>query len=252
MTETELLLSLIDDKLRKCEDGYMLTHTHFLSLGERSSAMAHLKNRYPNHVFWGGYPDAERSVLFLLPEYMEKDDFSLEDEDDPLCLVRVRASSAKLTHRDYLGALLGLGLERSVIGDILVGEHGAEIIAMKSISDYLIANFEKAGSASLKITVDSIKNLEPPKIKTEFIRESVASLRLDNMLSAVFGVSRSDAVEAISRGMVFLNDTEATKPDARIAEGDKLVLRGKGKAYFREQSGTTRKGRLSVLFEKYI
>ena len=71
MTETELLLSLIDDKLRKCEDGYMLTHTHFLSLGERSSAMAHLKNRYPNHVFWGGYPDAERSVLFLLPEYME-------------------------------------------------------------------------------------------------------------------------------------------------------------------------------------
>ena len=123
---------------------------------------------------------------------------------------------------------------------------------MKSISDYLIANFEKAGSASLKITIDAIKNLEPPKIKTEFIRESVASLRWDNMLSAVFGVSRSDAVEAISRGMVFLNDTEATKPDARIAEGDKLVLRGKGKAYFREQSGTTRKGRVSVLFEKYI
>ena len=252
MTENELLLSLIDDKLRKCEDGYMLTNTHFLSLGERSSAMAHLKNRYPNHVFWGGYPDAERTILFLLPEYMEKDDFVLEEEDDPLCLVRCRSSSAKLTHRDYLGALLGLGLERSVIGDILVGEHGAQIIVMKSIADYLLANFEKAGSASLKITIDAIKNLEPPKIKTEFIRESVASLRLDNMLSAVFGVSRSDAVEAISRGMVFLNDTEATKPDARISEGDKLVLRGKGKAYFREQSGTTRKGRLSVLFEKYI
>jgi RNA-binding protein YlmH len=72
------------------------------------------------------------------------------------------------------------------------------------------------------------------------------------MLSAVFNVSRGDASEAISRGMVFVNDTEASKPDMRISEGDKLVLRGKGKAYFREQGGTTRKGRLSVLFEKYI
>ena len=71
MTETELLLSLIDDKLRKCEDGYMLTHTHFLSLGERSSAMAHLKNRYPNHVFWGGYPDAARCIIGVFHPYSE-------------------------------------------------------------------------------------------------------------------------------------------------------------------------------------
>lgn len=253
MTETELLLSLIDDKLRKCEDGYMLTHTHFLSLGERSAAMAHLKNRYPNYLFWGGYPDAERTVLFLLPDYMEKEGFSPSEEDEPLCVVRCRTTSSRpLTHRDYLGSLLGLGLERDVIGDIIVHESGADIIAMKSISDYLLANFTKAATASLKVSVDTIGNLEPPTFRTELIRESVASLRLDNMLSAVFNVSRGDASEAISRGMVFVNDTEASKPDMRISEGDKLVLRGKGKAYFREQGGTTRKGRLSVLFEKYI
>ncbi len=252
MTETELLLSLIDDKLRKCEDGYMLTHTSFLSPGERSAAMAHVRSRYPNHVFWGGYPDAERTVLFLLPEYMEKENFLLEEEDNPLCVVRCRTTSSRpLTHRDYLGSLLGLGLERDVIGDILVHENGADIIASKSISDYLLANFTKAASASLKVSVDTIQNLEAPKITTELIRESVASLRLDNMLSAVFNVSRGDASDAIARGMVFVNDTEAAKPDARINEGDKLVLRGKGKAYFRELGGTTRKGRLSVLFEIY-
>ena len=253
MTETELLLSLIDDKLRKCEDGYMLTHTHFLSPGERSAAMVHLKNRYPNHVFWGGFPDAERTVLFLLPDYMEKDGFSLLEEDEPLCLISCRTTSSRaLTHRDYLGALLGLGIERDVIGDILVHENGADIIAMKSISDYLLANFTKVASASLKISVDPIQNLIPPTIRTELVRESVASLRLDNMLSAVFNVSRSAASEAIARGTVFVNDIEASKPDMRISEGDKLVLRGKGKAYFREQGGMTRKGRLSVLFEKYI
>ncbi len=252
MTETELLLSLIDDKLRKCENQYRMTHTHFLNLSERSAAMAHIRTQTSQYVFFGGYPDAERTVLFLLPDYMEKEPFTPDEEDDPLCVLHCRTSGGRaLTHRDYLGALLALGVERSVVGDILVGENGAEIIIMKSIADYLLTSYTKVGAVSLAVSIEPIGALVPPKQNTEFIRESVASLRLDNMLSAVFGVSRSAAVEAISRGLVFINDTETKKADARINIGDKLVLRGKGKAYFREQNGMTRKGRLSVLFEIY-
>ncbi len=250
MTETELLLSQIDDKCRLCEQNYMLTHTRFLSLGERALVKTHI--RHPNHIFYGGYPDAERTVLLLLPDYMEKESFTPSEEDNPLCILSCQTTSEKpLTHRDYLGSLLALGLDRAVIGDILVGERGAQIIVMKSIAEYLLASYEKVGSVSLKTKILPIGELVPPKQKTEWKRESVASLRLDNLLSAAFGVSRTEAVSAISHGLCFVNDMEMKKNDARINIGDKLVLRGKGKAYFREQEGTTRKGRLSVLFEIY-
>ncbi len=227
-----------------------MTHTHFLNLSERSALMGHVRGT--DHIFYGGYPDAERTLLVFLPDYMEKEPFSPEEEDNPLCVLHCKASAGRaLTHRDYLGSLLSLGVERSVIGDILVGEGGADIIVMKSIAEYLLTSYTKVGAVSLTVSVEPIGALTPPKQKTEWIRESVASVRLDNMLSACFRVSRSDAVAAIAKGLVFVNDTEAKKADARIDVGDKLVLRGKGKAYFREQGGVTRKGRLSVLFEIY-
>ncbi len=252
MTETERLLSHVEDKLRLCEQNYMVTNTRFLNLGERSEVQNHIKKIYPNHIFYGGYDDAERTALFLLPDYMEREPFPLAEEDIPFCVLSCRASAGKaLTHRDYLGSLLALGLERDVVGDILVSESGAEIIVMKSIAEYLLANYEKVGSVPVKTKLEPIGNLIPPKKNTKWVRESVASVRLDNMLSAVFGVSRSDAVSAIAHGLVFVNDTEMKKADARINEGDKLVLRGKGKAYFRELGSTTRRGRLSVLFEVY-
>ncbi len=249
MTETELLLSMIDDKMQKCENEYTMTHTRFLNLSERSAAAAHCRGLLPAHVFHGGYPDAERTVLFFLPDYLD----GIPAEEDPLCVISCRTpnGSRALTHRDYLGSLLALGLERDVIGDILVSENGAQIVVMRTIADYLLANYEKAGSTPLKISVGSLDTLIPPIRKTETVRESVASVRLDNMLCAAFGLSRSAAAEAISKKLVFVNDTEMSKPDVRLCEGDKLVLRGKGKAHFKELSGTTRKGRLSVIFELY-
>jgi RNA-binding protein YlmH len=92
----------------------------------------------------------------------------------------------------------------------------------------------------------------PPEQKSVTVRESVASVRLDNIVGAIFNCSRSVACEQISSGLVFVNDSEASKPDAKLNVGDKLVVRGQGKAYFKEIGGTTRKGRISVIFEKYI
>ncbi len=253
MNEIDLLLSLADDKRRTCDRQYRLTHTNFLNLAERSALMTHLRSEAPNYLFFGGYPDAERTVLFFLPDYMEKDPFEPVEDDNPLCVLHCKTNGGRaLTHRDYLGALLALGLERSVVGDILVGETGAEIIIFKTVADYLLTSYNKVGPVPLTVSVEPIGKLVPPEQKTKIIRESVASLRLDNMLAAAFNVSRSDVSEAISRGLVFVNDAEAKKADARIHVGDKLVLRGKGKAYFREEGGMTRKGRLSVLFEIYL
>ena len=254
MTENERLLSLITDKIRKTENAYMLTHTNFLSLSERSLATSCCKENGATFVFWGGYPEAERTVLFLLPDYITADESFPSEEDNPLCHLhcKISAQAKKLTHRDYLGSLLSLGIERGVIGDILVRDDGADIIVLQSIGDYLLANYNKAGHTPIKCELKPITSLTPPKQKTVTVRESVASVRLDNIVSAVFNFSRSVASEQISAGLVFVNDAEATKPDAKLNVGDKLVVRGQGKAYFKELGGTTRKGRISVIFEKYI
>lgn len=233
----------------------MITNTGFLSLTERSQAFAICREHGARCAFWGGFADAERTVLFILPDYIDDSTpFVPTEEDEPLCLFscRTKAGARALSHRDYLGSLLALGVERSVIGDILVYENGADIIVMKSIAEYLLANYEKAGTTPLKTEILPITALTPPAVKTQTVRESVASLRLDNMLTAVFPISRTAATEAIAKGLVFVNDTEAKKPDVHLREGDKLVLRGHGKAYFREIAGTTKKGRIAVLFEKYI
>ena len=254
MTENERLLSLVTDKIRKTENAYMLTHTNFLSLSERSLATFCCKENGAQFTFWGGYPEAERTILFLLPDYMTADENFPTDEDNPLCLLccKISAQAKKLTHRDYLGSLLSLGIERSVIGDILVRDDGADIIILQSIGDYLLANYSKSGHTPIKCEVKPITSLVPPEQKTITIRESVASVRLDNIVGAVFNCSRSVACEQISSGLVFVNDTEVSKPDAKLNVGDKLVVRGQGKAYFKELGGTTRKGRISVIFEKYI
>ena len=139
-----------------------------------------------------------------------------------------------------------------MIGDILVGENGADIIILKTIADYLLANYEKAGHTPLKCEILPIEKLVPPEQKTVTVRESVASARLDSLIGAAFGFSRMTACEHIAKGLVFVNDTQMAKPDAKLNVGDKIVVRGFGKAYFKEIGGTTRKGRLSVLFEKYI
>ncbi len=254
MTENERLTALVSDKITQSERAYMLTHTNFLSLAERSAASALCKESGVKFHFHGGYPDAERAVLFILPDYMEADEHFPSEEDEVLCVLSCRsaAGARSLSHRDYLGSLLSLGLEREVIGDILVRENGADIIILKSIADYLLANFNKAGHTPLKCDIKDIGALVPPEVKTETIRESVASVRLDAIVSAVFGFSRTEAAAQIAKGLVFVNDAETLKPDARLNIGDKLVVRGKGKAYFKEIGGTTRKGRLSVIFEKFV
>ena len=255
MTENELLLSYIEDKIRQAEDQYRITNTGFLSPQEKSQAAVCCRRNGARHVFYGGYPGAERTVLLLLPDYIENPELFVPDEsDNPLCLLRCAAPQGvrALTHRDYLGSLLALGIKRDVIGDILVGKDGADIVILKSIAAFLAENYTKAGSVPRSCQIAAIGELEAPEPHIEEIRESVASVRLDNMLDAAFGISRAEAASAISHGLVYINDIEAAKPDARLAPGDKLVLRGHGKAVFREILGTTRKGRLSVLIERYI
>ncbi len=261
MKEDNFLLGQIADKIAQCENKYIVTATGFLDSHQQSLARIYCrKNFIPvfeeegqgdpppvRTVFYGGYEEAERVILINLPDYA---DLAAEG---PLAVIRaVKAEgSRELTHRDYLGSLIGLGIKREMIGDILVREDGADIICLSEIADFILANYYKAGRTNLSLTRHPIEELIVPEAKRTRITDTVASLRLDSVVSSAFGLSRGKAAEAIGRGLVFVNHVEAVKADFQVKEGDKITLRGKGKACLLEVGGRSRKDRQYITIERY-
>lgn len=250
--EDKMLLAGAEDKFQQASRQYRITYTNFLDLHQRSliERQWHELGRGKQDikcVFWGGYDDAERTVAAFLPEYAS-------EEDCPLSVIRIKTPSGgrKLTHRDYLGSLTGLGLKREMIGDILTSEQGADIIILEEIQDFLLLNYSKAGRTTLQLEAVSLNDLRIPEHRTVTVNDTVASLRLDNVVSSAFSLSRSKAVEAIKSGLVFVNSIQSEKPDMQVDEGSKLVLRGKGKAYLREIGGKTRKDRIFIAIERFL
>ena len=299
--EDRLLLAAIEDRIRQCERNYEMVHTAFLDARQGALAFDFCRKQ-PDLIllpelpdgtyrdaapsgsgrmralFYGGYPDAERRLLFLIPEYTPltevlpaealsgampdalpdtPPDASLDTEtgiECPIAVLRTETGkgSRKLTHRDYLGSLLSLGIKREVTGDILVREDGADILILRDIADFLLANYEKAGHTSLALSIVGLQDLNTGAVRTEEKRVAVASLRLDSLLSAAFDLSRGKAQEAIRSGIVLVNSRVLLKPDFFLQEGDKMVLRGRGKAVLREVSGRTKKDRTFVVLERYL
>lgn len=263
--EDDILLNNIDDKIDNCMDDYRMTNSLFLDLRQRSMADQVSRKRHGLQFgFYGGYEDAERTIAVFFPDYVQlsalnfegiQEHFQANEEDNPLALLRIVNESAKgkeLTHRDYLGSLTGLGIKREMVGDILVRKDGADIIIMRELADFLMIHYEKAGRAYLKPEVKSISELIVPEGRFEEIKDTVASLRMDNIVASAFRTSRGKAAEAISAGLVYVNGVQVDKTDKQIKEGDKLVLRGKGKVILQEVGGNTRKDRVFIILKKYL
>lgn len=244
----KILLSSIKDKAEKSYNKNIPAYTNFLDLHQQTLVNQQRKEYKGKFVMFGGYADAERKLVAFLPDYME------EPEQDIIKIVRVSVNCReKLTHRDYLGASLGVGIKREQLGDILVNGNGADILVKAEMADFLSNNLIKAGRANLSCTVVGINeiNFVPPEPKEEkFV--SASSLRLDKIVSEGFKISRSDAASAISGGgKVFVNQKEITKPDFQLAEGDKITLRGKGKIEISALNGISKKGKLRVELKIY-
>ncbi len=242
------MLAGIEDKIRQCLDYNIVTNSSFLDMRQRTLAEALCrKEKGLRFCFYGGYEEAERTVAVFLPDYAELPDH------DPLALLRIAQNGSRvLSHRDYLGSLMGLGIKREMVGDILVRTNGADIVIMKDMGEFLLYHYEKAGRTSLKAEIVSIDNIMIPENSFEEKRDTVASLRLDNLIAAAFSLSRGKAAEAIESGMVFVNGMQSEKADRQIKEGDKLVLRGKGKILLKAVGGVTKKDRVSILIHKYL
>ena len=260
MTDDEILLSHARDRKAQCADRGMLTHTAFLDLHQRSvlAAIEREQNADVQTFYHGGFPDAERVIAVFLPKFYGVDDlaafFAENVGDDPLCLLRADkdAFCAPLSHRDYLGALMGLSLKRELFGDILVDEKGACLICLKQILPFLLENFRSAGRAALRVREEPISALHRVESKTEDVFVSVPSLRLDCVVAAAYRLSRGKAEAAIAAGLVYVNAVQTMKPDKKLDVGDILVLRGKGKCALFEQPGESKKGRLHLTVRRYL
>ena len=263
-----LFLKRIEDKYRQFLGSSVITATDFLSIEEQSmcrglvSDIKHELGQDGAAFLFGGYEDSERRQLVFMPDWtcvrteQEAFEYFKENPDlSPMVILEVKVSkhdTGRLGHRDYLGALMGEGIKREVIGDILVNPNGAQILCKTEISDFLINEFRQAGHVSLNCEVKNISEISLGEIRTEIQRLNVASPRLDNVIASTFNLSRKDAVTAISRGLVFIDGAENLKPDYQLKDGQKMVLRGKGKAFYLGQTGTSKKGKAYIEIKKYL
>lgn len=263
MNENKLFLKIIEEKFQRFKDYYVMGNSDFLTLEQQSMLVSFMRNaRHEGAFFYGGYSEAERRMVVFMPDYTgvfseeEMEAWFRENTDEcPLAVLDIKVPAAergKLSHRDYLGALMGEGIKREKIGDIIVGEEGAQIIVAKEMAEYLVQNYRQAGRVNLTAKIVPISAINTVEIKTQVQKFTVSSPRLDNILSGVFNVSRKDAAEAISKGNVFVNGAEIIKPDFTLKGGEKVVLRGKGKIIYKGECGTSRKGKVYIEIVKYI
>ena len=195
---------------------------------------------------YGGFEEAERRMIGFFPDYCEP-----SGEEFPITAVEVGLSrfSSGLTHRDFLGSVLGLGLTRDKIGDIIVEKEHAVIFAESSIADYIAANLEYVGRT--KVNTRLLPGFVPELSQPAEKKITVASLRLDAVLGGCFNLSRTKTAELIKAERAYINWLGEDSPAKQVKEGDVLTLRGSGRAIIKEVNGKTKKDRVLITVEIY-
>ena len=247
--EDKILLARLWDKISAGIRKNIPVSTCFLAPREQEIARYLFGNLDGLYTF-GGYEDATRKMLVYLPDYLSED--ALTEEAGLACLRAAYYEGDSLSHRDFLGALMGAGIGRETVGDICVATGSCDFFVTKEISPYLLQNLESAGRTKLKLREIPLGEAYIPQPEVQEIRDSLASLRLDSVISAGFRISRSAAAEYISAGKAALNGLPCEKPDKTVEEGAVLSVRSLGKIRLRAVGGQTKKGRISVIIERYL
>lgn len=249
--EDRLALSKVLDKAEQASGRNIPAATDFLSPQQRARALDLLRLAGISesaYVLQGGYEGAERQVLQFLPDWMEP-----ESAEAPIrCLRAVFREEEKLSHRDFLGSLMGMGIVREKVGDILVAPGSADLLVLEGVADFLLQSWNSAGRAKLRVSAIEPENLHIPTVQRKEVRDTVSSLRLDAVAASGFRLARGKAAALIESGKVQLNWRECVKPDKLLEAGDVVSARGFGKFELSEVGGLTRKGRVSIVLQIYV
>lgn len=272
MDPVETLKERIGDYIARAERGDVAS-SQFLDMASAKAAEEILRQQgYANgreYILFGGYPDAERRMLFLFPDYLrgiysdpDEQRAFLEQEartSERLTAVRIDGSGYRaLSHRDYLGSLMGLGIERPVVGDIVpYGPGSAAVFFCGKIADYVLLSLERIGADKVRcrsltqeltdgtLTVTRIQEFRE-------IRDTVASLRLDCVVASLLNLSREKAQTLIRAGTVEVDYTPCDKTDYTLPVPCTFSVRGFGKYRLESTDGETKKGRIRIFGKKYV
>ena len=265
-----LLAARVCDMIDKSKKGE-LAKTPFLTplQARRAARILREYGTYGAAWFWGGYTGAERVCLFLLPEYLltclpeervpEGDDAAMlallaEDADEAVGAVLIKGSGYRvLSHRDYLGSVLGLGLERDVLGDVAVqNEHEAVVFCPQRLVPFLCENLVKVASDTVRCVPYIPDEHFTDGRKYAPVSDTVASPRLDCVVAALTNLSREAAQSAVRSGLVEVECEPEERVDRMLTPPAVISVRGHGRFVLRSFDGETRKGRLRMRADKLI
>ena len=248
--EDRLLLAKLWDKITAGMRKNIPANTCFLSPRELEMAR-YLFGDVPGLYAFGGYADAERKMLIYLPEYLEAD--ALYDPDSPCVYLRASFYQADSpSHRDFLGALMGAGIGRETVGDICVGKSQCDFFVTAEMAPHLLQSFTSAGRTKLHLSQIPLTQAQIPEPELREIKDTLASLRLDSVISSGFRIGRSLASQYISAGKASIDGLPCEKPDKPVAEGSRVSVRGLGKIRLVQINGKTKKDRISVVIHRYV
>lgn len=254
--EQRMLFSHLLDLMLRSENRNTLTVSDFMADADRLKVIELLNAiKCKNYFLYGGYEGAERYCAVFLPDYLSQEDVTFAPSMAEITFVKATVSrfdlpDADLSHRDVLGSLMGLGIERDAIGDIVVEGSTAIFVVKSKLSAYIKDNLTKI--SRYKVEIELHDNYElTPQIDYVIDSDTVSSMRLDAVVASVFHLSRGNSCDSIHAGLVSLNGAPLTKIDHTIKSGDKIALRGKGKIVIDSIDGMSKKGRLRFQFRKY-
>lgn len=201
------------------------------------------------YEFIGGVSSAERMRLQMFPSFLEA---KPESEGLKGLQIKYQSKFNTLDHRDALGALMGLGIQRFKVGDIIVKEDVIHVIVVPEIAEYIKQSLSQVGKAGVKVSSIALSEIHPVDIKTVEVTDTVKSLRLDSIIASAYKCARSEAKQAIEKEYVKLNYCICQQPSTPVEQGAVISYRGKGRAILQSIEGTTKKDRIRIVIAKLI
>lgn len=254
--EDKLLLAKLQDKIKFCRNRNKIVSTEFLNIYQNKLVQNKLNElKIKKYIFHGGFEEAENKLLILYPEKLNKE-IVLNSIDEIINVIKITLPNeltGKYKHRDYLSAVMRLGLGRERIGDIIVYDKEAYIIVLKENAEY-IKNSLKEFTRFKKTQIETIKVQEIQAKTPELmpIEIHVSSNRLDSIVSEIAKTSRNKAEELIKNEKVSINCRYEYKSSKQVNIGDIIIVRGSGKYIVDNIKEKTKSKRLAITLKKYV
>ncbi len=246
--EDKLFAAHIADNAEICERRFITKFTTFLNENQRETAKIVLSHvGFEDYLFYGGFDNASRCVLGFFPQYTEKDKKMF-----PITALEITyRKESKLSHRDFLGAFMSCGINRNMIGDIIVNEGRTVSFVYATVADSLLYDLKKIGSVGVKITETELPDIEIIEHFKE-IDGTVSSLRCDCIVSLVLRLSREKSAALIKSERLTVNGRICNSVSRELSCGDVFSVKGSGKFILSSINGITKKDRIHINVKKYI